>query len=394
MSDTTRAAVLTAGYYAAVFIAMGAMLPFWPVWLQARGLDEAAIGWLLGSMTLVRIAGSTVLPAIADRYAVRRAMLGITAALSAVVAIALLVLPLDPVWLLIVCLVWGFVMAPTVPLGEALGLRAATNHGFAYAPVRAAGSIGFLLANLALGAGLERLGPDLVIWTIAVAFLAVAVLGLVHPGGGAAPGDGRDKPQPGELRYLLTRRVVLVFAVAAAANQSSHMVYYGYSVLDWQTQGISGATIGQLWALGVLAETVLMLGPGRHLITRISPAGALGLAAVAGALRWAAMAGAPSLEWLWPLQALHAVSFGIGHLGAMAFLAAAVPGRLAGSTQGALAGICNGSASALVLFAAGSVIASGGIAAGYWMCAAISLIGVVAAVALACLWRGERLVDG
>ena len=47
MTNRTRAAALTAAYYAVIFAALGAHLPYWPVWLQDRGLDASQIGLLL-----------------------------------------------------------------------------------------------------------------------------------------------------------------------------------------------------------------------------------------------------------------------------------------------------------------------------------------------------------
>ena len=179
-----RAAVLTAAYYAVVFAALGAYVPYWPVWLEAWGLDRADIGVLLSAATVARIVGSTVIPALADRYGIRRWIISITAAASA--AMFLVHLALDTRGLLlVVTLLLSVLMAPSVPLGEALGLRAVAGHGFAYAPVRAAGSVGFLAANVGIGWALDRVHPDLVIWVSAACFLALAILGAVHPGGGS-----------------------------------------------------------------------------------------------------------------------------------------------------------------------------------------------------------------
>jgi len=391
LSPRGRAALLTAAYYATVFAALGAFLPYWPVWLESRGLDEATIGWFLGAAMLARIVGATVLPALSDRHAIRRAMVTLTATFSAATGIALLALPTDPGLLLLTSLFWAVAMTPSVTLGEALGLRAAGRHGFAYAPIRAAGSMGFLLANLGVGALLDRIGPDVALWAVAAGFLGVAALGAVHPGGGAPPEVGADRARPADWRRLLTNRAFAIFVAAMAANQASHVVYYGYSTLDWRAQGIGGATIGQLWALGVLAETALMLGPGRAIVARLGMPTALRLAAATAALRWGAMAAGPDLGWLWFLQALHAITFGLGHLAAMAFLLKAIPPRLAGSAQGFLSGI-GGCAGALMLFAAGGLVAWGGIGAGYCASAGLAAVSVAATTWLAVVWRGERVV--
>ncbi|MEM9138586.1 MAG: MFS transporter [Pseudomonadota bacterium] len=175
-------------------------------------------------------------------------------------------------------------------------------------------------------------------------------------------------------------------------GQGAHGVYYIYSVLDWQQAGISAATIGWLWAAGVIAETLLLLGPGRALVARIGPSRALALAAGAGILRWGLMAMGPDLPWLWPLQAMHALTFAVAHLGATAFIAKAIPPRMAASAQGVLSGVIGGSVTGGTLFLAALLTQQAGIGAAYMMAAAVAGAAALCALILGWMWRGERLV--
>lgn len=387
-----REAALTAAYYAALFFAYGAHLPYWPVWLSEWGLSEAEIGLYLGLAALPRIAGSVLVPALADRYALRRPAVAVTAFATVAVFLAHLAIE-ERGWLMAATLIAAFAMAPAVPLGEALGLRAATRTGFAYAPIRAAGSVAFLVMNVGMGAAIGRLGADAVIFAVAISFTAVGALALVHPGGGAPPGGGADRSRWSEAAGLLRQPVMLCFALAVAFNAAGHVVLYLYATLDWQAQGISAPVIGWLWATGVIAETVLLLGPGRRIAERIGPARALQAAAAAGALRWLVMSVAPPLAVLWPVQALHALTFALAHLGAMSFIAAAIPPRLAASTQGFVSGLIGGIAMAVASAVAARLVAAGGISAAYWLSVALTILSFAAAVALARLWQGGRIAD-
>ena len=289
-------------------------------WLQ-WGLNSCAewLAWrcdlaLTTAREKVRVAHAIkLLPAIADRYAIRRTMIAVTSALSAVVLLAHLLIE-SQILLFAAILLLALLNAPAVPIGEALGLRAARRYHFAYARVRAAGSVAFLIANIAVGSWVGSIGPDTVIWAGAAGLLVTAMVGAIHPGGGAAAGSGADRASVSEILRLARVQVFVLFAATAAIGQAGHAVYYIYSVLDWTAQGIGTNVIGWLWATGVLAETALMLGPGRRWVTRIGPGGALAMAALAGVLRWAAMALEPSAAMLWPVQALHALTFGLGHL--------------------------------------------------------------------------------
>lgn len=393
LTPPRRAAILTASYYAVIFTALGAHLPYWPVWLADWGLSDGEIATYLGAATFAKVAGTTLLPAIADRFAIRRPMIAGASVLAVLSALVLLAGVESRGALLLITIIGAVAVAPTVPLGEALGVRAAEQHGFAYAPVRAAGSAGFLAANLGVGWALGQAGPDIVLWIMGVGFALVAVLGLVHPGGGAVAGAGMGRASMAEIGRLLRMPVFLIFGLAAALGQGAHAVYYAYSVLDWQVRGIEPGVIGALWAFGVLVETVFMLTLGRAWVTGLGPARALALAAGAGVVRWAAMALGPTGAVLWPLQALHALTFALGHLAAIAFIAAAVPARLVGSAQGIVSGVIGGTVHVGLLFAAAFVVARGGVDAAYAMAAGVALMAAAVASVLAVMWRGGRLLD-
>jgi len=164
-----------------------AHLPYWPIWLAEWGLSQAEIGTYLGLALGLRVVGSTVLPALADRFAARRAVIALSALAAAAVFAAHLFIETRPV-LLAATLAAAFVTAPLIPLGEALGVRAAAMHGFAYAHARAVGSLAFLAMNVGLGALIARLGPGVVLWAVVLNFIALATLaaGGINAAYGAA----------------------------------------------------------------------------------------------------------------------------------------------------------------------------------------------------------------
>ena len=387
-----REGLLTCAWYGALFFAFGAHLPYWPMWLAEWGLSAAEIGTYLGLGLILRVVGSTVLPALADRFAARRAVITIAALAAAVMFLLHLFIDTRPL-LLAATLGTAFATSPLIPLGEALGVRSAAMHGFAYAHARAVGSLAFLVMSVGLGALIAQLGSGVVLWAVALNFTALAALGAMHPGGGAPPGAGLDRSKLRETLGLMTHPVFLTFAVAASIGQASHAVFYVYGTLSWIGQGIDAGVVGLLWATGVVAEILLMLGPGRQLVARIGPAGAVMLAGAAGVFRWALMSFEPPLVLLWPVQCLHAVTFGLGHLGAMAFVSLAIPPRLQASAQGLYGGGVGGLAIALATLAAGAINAAFGAASAYWLAAAMSGVGLLVAFRLRRIWDGGLIVN-
>src|SRR4051812_17815146 len=79
-------------FYGAIFIVIGIQLPFWPVWLAARGLEPEAIGILLAAPPWIKTIATPVAGMVADRTGNRRGTilvlaligLGVTTAYAAV----------------------------------------------------------------------------------------------------------------------------------------------------------------------------------------------------------------------------------------------------------------------------------------------------------------------
>jgi PPP family 3-phenylpropionic acid transporter len=151
---------------------------------------------------------------------------------------------------------------------------------------------------------------------------------------------------------------------------------YGFSTLDWRAAGLDGTTIGALWGLGVAAEIVLFAVSAR---LTVAPAMLLAIGAAGAVLRWGVMAFDPPAAMLPLLQGLHAASFGAAHLGAMAFLARAVPKDLAATAQGVLA-TAAGIVMALATGLSGPLYAAAGSLA-YLAMAGMGLAGFACALA-------------
>ena len=74
-------------FYAAAFLVTGVQLPFWPVWLTARGLDAREIGIVFAAAIWVKVAATPAIGALADNFGRRRVM-GLLAATALAAYIA------------------------------------------------------------------------------------------------------------------------------------------------------------------------------------------------------------------------------------------------------------------------------------------------------------------
>jgi PPP family 3-phenylpropionic acid transporter len=106
-----------------------------------------------------------------------------------------------------------------------------------------------------------------------------------------------------------------------------------------------------------------------------------------GVVRWTWMMFDPVGIELWFLQFLHSGTFAIGHLGAIAFVAAAVEERLSASAQGLFGAAFGGLLSAIAMgLAAALYVPFGG--GTYGIAAVMSGLGLIFALMLHSRWQG------
>lgn len=368
-------AIRLALFYVAVFLFVGVSLPFWPVWLTARGLSATEIGLLITAGAWVRIAAPPIAAHFADRRGRRRGVLILLA--GAAFAVHLLFLFAEGfAALLAVSILAAIVFTPIIPMGENMTLLASRARGFDYGRVRLWGSIAFIAGAVLGGRAVGDAGSDVILWLI-LGTLALCVLAAVAMPETGSPPARRRVP----VAALLSDRSTIVFLVAASLIQASHAAAYGFATLAWRAAGIDDDVIGLLWAEGVLAEIVLFaLGGG--LAARLGPARMLAIAAVAGIVRWVGFAAEPGLGALVVLQALHALTFGAAHLGAMLYLVRAIPPEHSASAQALYSGAAMGLVMGGATILAGALYDDVGAGAFYAM-AAMSAGGLAGALLLA-----------
>jgi MFS transporter, PPP family, 3-phenylpropionic acid transporter len=311
---------------AAVF-AVTAAGAFMPLWFADRGLSAAAIGQVLGLASLFRVLSGPGWGTMADRVGRRRPVMT-TAAIIAM-TMSLSYLPLHSFLpILLVAAVLGIAASALGPLADSLALALAREGKLEYGPVRSAGSVSYMVMTAVTGQVIAHLGAPLVPWLQAAGYGFTALFARLLPEAETPPAAPHVRGGWGLFRLPAFRLTV----ACTALIQGSHAAYYGFAAIYWRSQGIGDATIGLLFAEGIIAEIALFLR-GRRLVERLGPAGLTACAASAGVVRWGGMAMAPHLPVLAVLQLLHAATFAMQHLAAMMLLSRNVPPERAATAQ-------------------------------------------------------------
>lgn len=391
-------AVRLAFAYVAVFFFMGTYVPYWPVWLAHRGMSPSEVGILLGIAPWARVLASPLAGRWADRHG-RADRLVLILSVACMLALSAFTLAHDFGDLLLIMIAVGLVHAPIIPLLDGLTITAEAEGRLRYGPVRLWGSASFIAASWIGGALLELRGEAVVLW-ILVGAAASTTLAAAHlpytppegPGHGPAsaeplpegPGHGPasapSTPEGPVHGFSVRLWSFGGFLAVTALLHGSHAVLYAFGTEHWRAQGLDESTAGLLWAESVLAEIVLFAygsRVGRWLTPR-----ALWLAAAgAGVVRWAILSSTIAMPALVLVQALHALTYGALHLGAMTYIREHVPGPARSRATTLYSAISTGLALGIALPLAGELYARfGGLA--YGAMSIMSLLAMALAVPL------------
>ncbi|SMF95362.1 MFS transporter, PPP family, 3-phenylpropionic acid transporter [Methylomagnum ishizawai] len=301
--------VRLSGIYFFYFSALGAFLPYWPLYLEGIGFDPIQIGQIMAIPAATKIVSPNLWGWLADHTG-RTLRLIRWAAFSTFVAFCAVFWVRDYAGVVGVMLGFSFFWNAILPLFETITLGHLHGQAQRYSGIRMWGSIGFIAWVAALGKGLD--GP----FPVACLPQAVALLfGALWLNTLVVPSSGRENHGEGQgsLAGILKRPDVIAFFVANMLLQVAHGPYYVFFSVYLEEHGFDGAGIGQLWALGVFAEIVLFAG--FHRLLRLASPRAILLGSLAlSAARWLMIAwGVDHLAWLLIAQVLHAASFGAVH---------------------------------------------------------------------------------
>lgn len=329
VSPELRAAI----YHFSVFGTAGVSSVYFGIWLTNRGIGPDEIGIINAAPLFAMLLVNQLAGRIADRAKDWR---GVIIALS-------LVAGLVPIGLFFVSGFWGILaiwvlsVMPAfalVPIIDAATLRMTQRRGSNFSTVRAWGTVGFMITTGLSGPLIAWLGD----WAFVPVFVAVALLrtllALQLPRFRA--GEARSVPihpkGPSAFRKVL--KPWFVFGLLGVAIlYASHSVLGAFGALLWTKQGIPQGLIGPLVATMAAAEAVMMFVWSR-LKLKVSARHIIIFACLVAAFRWTAMAFSPPVWVLFLLQLLHSITFAMGYLGGIYFIANWTSDDIAAEAQG------------------------------------------------------------
>ena len=343
--------------YTALFCAFGVASPFLPQYFSERGLTAEQIAAVMALGTAVRLLSGPLAGRFSDQ---RRAWrLTLSACAGGAGLVALLYLPAHGfLALLLVSLAHAALLAPLVPVADAMAVSAAARgSGFEYGWVRGIGSAAFIAGSITAGHASEALGLGVIFWFSAVLLAMAAISAAPLPD--IVPRSPPESPveQAGSVRRLLAipayRRLLLVGSLVLG----SHALHDTFAVIRWRAAGIDTGTASLLWSEQVAAEVIVFFLLGPVLVRRLGPAGAAALAAAAGVVRWTVMGASTDVVLLALVEPLHGLTFALLHLAGMRVIAQTVPFALAATAQAVYGTLALGAANVVLTLGSGFLYA-------------------------------------
>ncbi|MBM6594492.1 MFS transporter [Microvirga pudoricolor] len=370
--------------HAAAFLTHGFYLPFFPLWLQSKTLTPAAIGVIMAIPIVVRVLVTAPMLSLTDRGVSARSLL-VGFYLAQVIGYGLLALTTDGILIGLLVAAISVGQSVVIPANDLVTTLEIQKHRHLdYGRIRAFGSVAFLAASIVAGYLIGLFGIEVVVWSLAlIPILGIlATIAAIPKNDVIRAPDAASRGGPPKVRLSVALWIMMA---GAALTQGSHGALNAFGSIYWQSAGFSDTVIGTFWAVGVVAEIGVFFWLGRFVGRGSGGLLLILLGSATAVLRFTIMASQPGLATTFVLQALHGLSFGASHLGAIAALTAMAPLQARGRAQGLY-----GSISALIMVA--STVMSGAIyrAAGSMVFAAMVPLGVAGLVLTLVALRMER----
>jgi PPP family 3-phenylpropionic acid transporter len=362
-------------FYFFYFASLGALIPYWSLYLKSLDYSAQAIGTLMAIIPATKIFAPYMWGWLADhtRHPITIIRL---ASLLTVVAFAGVFVDTGFIWLALVLFVFSFFWNSSLPLFEAMTLNHLGDDEHKYSVVRLWGSLGFIMMVVLLGEYFDLTGISRAPVVILVLLGGILLVSLIVPERLSAHQEDQV-----HILHVIRRPVVLAFLGVCFLMLMSHGPYYTFYSIYLENHGYSRGMIGLLWAIGVMAEVIVFLMMHRLLLT-IGARQLLLVTLLLTTLRWLLIGFfVDNLSVLFFAQLFHAFSFGVFHAVSISLVHQFFTGSHQGRGQALYASLSFGAGGAAGSLLSGILWDRIGHA---WL---FSLAGLVAALAFLIVWR-------
>ena len=362
------------GFYFFYFAALGALIPFWGLYLQSLDFSAIEIGQLMAVLMATKIVAPYLWGWLGDHLGHRMRIVRLASLVSAVV-FAGMFWAQGFWWVAATMALFSFFWNASLPQFEVITFSFLGARIKRYAHIRVWGSIGFVLSVALLGVLVDVRGARVILAVVFGLYIGIWLASLLVRDPDSEP---HPETQPA-IAAVLSKPAILAFFAAVFFMQMGHGAYYTFYSIYMEGYGYSKTLIGQLWALGVLAEVVLFVFM-HHVLQRWGGRQVLIFSLLVAAVRWVMVGVFPeSLLLMLVAQLLHAATFGAFHASAIHLVHHYFRGRHKGRGQALYSSLSFGAGGAVGSLLSGYAWEALGPTETYLIATAVSLMGAFVA---------------
>jgi PPP family 3-phenylpropionic acid transporter len=365
-----------AAFYFTIFMSAGVATAYAGIWFSEQGIGPGEIGVINALPVFLMLVINLVVGRIADRARDWRQVIVIGALAAAVIPIGLFFV--TGFWGILI--VWTLAALPVASIGpvlDAATMRMTRRNGTDYGRIRATGTIGYMAIIFVTGYVIAWFGGGTFLWLFVGVSILRGLVALGLPNFRAPRADGATSPDPvkGAVHLLeVMKPWFLLPLIGWAMVFGTHLLLNAFQALVWKEQGISEDVIGVLITVGAISEAAMFFLFSKF-SGRFSARVLILVSALVSVFRWVAMGFAPSVEILFGLQLLHGVTFAMGYIGCVHFIANWTSEDIAAEAQSFFQ-VLQQAMSVIVILGVGALLGSMG-AQGFFVSGAFALVGAV-----------------
>ena len=367
-------------FYFFYYFFVGSFVPYWGIYLQSENFSPSSIGILLSLFQISRIVAPNFWGWLADHTGHRVKWIKLTSFLGLIGFIGVFWAK-GFFWIFLVMSALSLFTSSTLPLAESLTLaHLATTDGH-YSRIRLWGSIGFIVASLFLGYLIDLQGINILLWVLLITQAIIFFLSNTIPEAKEIHHKKNDLP----IWKIIKTPSVVALLIGCTLMVSAHGVLYNFYSIYLKEHGYSSATIGWLWAVGVICEIfIFMLMP--KILRRYSLKTILLISLFLGVIRFILIGASPDHFYLLLIaQMFHAATFGSFHAASIEVIAYFFKGRNQSRGQAIYNSVAYGIGGTIGGLGGGYLIQYLGGQLGFMIAAISPLIGFIV------IWYGLKL---
>lgn len=297
-----------------VFVGVyGINLPFVQKWLKDLGFNYTMIGVIIAIAMICGALASPFFANLTDEIGRPKILLVI---LPLIGSLSFFIISQTAyIWLDILGYVIAFIcFISLMPLADNMSVHILKRRGWAYGPMRAMGSAGFIFVVFYIAPKFTDNISEIFVYALCIGLLSISLIALMLP-------DIRVEKRPHQkINPIFKSLIFISFLAINFLLVHSHAVWMVNGTNYWSDAlHFSEEQIAYIWNIGVFGEVVVMLILG-VLLLRYNPIWSMLFATICAVIRWSIFAFTENFWVILFTNSLHGFTFGLFQIAAITWV--------------------------------------------------------------------------